>query len=837
MKKAILLNIIVMFIFLCPVTILDAKASQDNQGSQNGKQIVTDPIVLDPIMPDPIILDPVILQLKWFHQFQFAGYYIALDKGYYQTEGLDVTIRQGGPKVKVDQVVTRGEADFGVLASELIRMRIQGSKVVLLASIMQHSPRALIVRADSDIFSPTDLSGHPIMLNQNEAAEFISMFISEGIPLERLQVIGKDKTAIQSLINGKIAAMNGSIGNQPFVLENLGIPIRLIRPISYGVDFYGDSLFTSEQEINQHPKRVAAFLRASLQGWEYAMQHPEETIDLILAKYNPQKARAHLQFEAKALKKLILPDLVDIGHVNPNRVERIAEIFSKLGIVTADYSLESFICNPQKLTNFNKIKQLMWIIFGLCFLFFIWGTALWLFNKKLKKTVAHRTRELTIANKTLGRAMEDLRENEIRYRGLFEESPISLWEEDFSAIKIHIDQLKDSNISDFRSYFENHPEEVRACAQMVKIIDVNKATLKTFQAETKKELFKSLDKVFHDKSYEAFKAELIYLAQGKRHFELNSINQTLLGNEIQIILGITIVPGYEDTWSKVFISLSDITSLRQTESQLSEYRNHLETLVEKRTEELKEKSAKIAKSRKALEKVNTAYADANKELKEFAYIVSHDLKAPLRAISQLTHWISEDYAPVFDDEGKMQMDLIIKRVKRMDGLIDGILRYSRIGRVKEKEKSLDLNLLVNEVINNIASMDNVKISLENRLPMVLRDPIRMEQVFQNLIGNAVKFMDKKEGFIQIGCSDKEAFWEFYVADNGPGIHEKYYDKIFQIFQTLRPRDEHESTGIGLTLVKKIINLYGGSVWVTSKTGHGATFFFTLPKKGEANEKL
>jgi len=121
--------------------------------------------------------------------------------------------------------------------------------------------------------------------------------------------------------------------------------------------------------------------------------------------------------------------------------------------------------------------------------------------------------------------------------------------------------------------------------------------------------------------------------------------------------------------------------------------------------------------------------------------------------------------------------------------------------------------------------------------VVFRDPTRMEQLFQNLIENAIKYMDKDKGIIKVACVDKETEWEFSVSDNGPGIDRKYHDKIFQIFRTLSARDKHESTGIGLTLVKKIITLYGGSIWVESEEGNGAAFFFTLPKKGELDEKL
>ncbi len=446
---------------------------------------------------------------------------------------------------------------------------------------------------------------------------------------------------------------------------------------------------------------------------------------------------------------------------------------------------------------------------------------------------------------------EALTKSETRYRGIFEESPISLWEEDFSAVKIYIDQLHASGVSDFRSYFERHPETVTTCIQLVKIIDINRETLNIFQADNKELLLENLDMIFGKKYHEAFKKELIYLAEGRYKFELQTFNKTLKGNELQIMLGLTVVAGYEDTWSKVLVSLFDVTKRMETEAELAKYRDHLEELVQKRTEELKEKTEKVEKSSKALtclmedvnlsreelQQVNSEYIAANKELKEFAYIVSHDLKAPLRAISQLTHWIAEDYSTVFDADAKEQMDLILNRVKRMDALIDGVLRYSRVGRVKEKEEELDLNILLKEVIDTIAAPNTVQISVATPLPVVSRDPTRMAQIFQNLIENGVKYMDKAEGRIQVGCVDKGTLWEFTVSDNGPGIDKRYQEKIFQIFQTLMPRDERESTGIGLTLVKKIISLYGGSVWVESEIGKGSTFFFTLSKNGEADEKI
>jgi len=220
----------------------------------------------------------------------------------------------------------------------------------------------------------------------------------------------------------------------------------------------------------------------------------------------------------------------------------------------------------------------------------------------------------------------------------------------------------------------------------------------------------------------------------------------------------------------------------------------------------------------------------NRELKDFAYIVSHDLKAPLRGIKTLADWIATDYADKLDEEGREQMNLLSSRVDRMHNLIDGVLQYSRVGREKVKRVRVNLNELVSEVIEMIAPPEKIVVTVEDELPVVECGETRIMQVFQNLLSNAVKYMDKPQGQITIGCVEENGFWKFSVADNGPGIEEKYFEKIFQIFQTLSPRDEFESTGVGLSVVKKIVELFGGKIWVESKLGEGSTFFFTLPKE-------
>jgi PAS domain S-box-containing protein len=233
-------------------------------------------------------------------------------------------------------------------------------------------------------------------------------------------------------------------------------------------------------------------------------------------------------------------------------------------------------------------------------------------------------------------------------------------------------------------------------------------------------------------------------------------------------------------------------------------------------------------------------AGANQELKDFAYVVSHDLKAPLRGIKTLTNWITTDYADKLDDNGKEQINLLASRVDRMHNLIDGILQYSRVGRTEEEKVTVNLNELVTEAIDMIAPPENITITIENELPTIVFEPTRIMQVFQNLLSNAVKYMDKPKGLIKVGCVEEDSFWKFNITDNGPGIEEKHFERIFQMFQTLAPRDEFESTGVGLTVTKKIVELYKGKIWVESKVGEGSTFFFTLPKQdigAEKNEEL
>lgn len=220
---------------------------------------------------------------------------------------------------------------------------------------------------------------------------------------------------------------------------------------------------------------------------------------------------------------------------------------------------------------------------------------------------------------------------------------------------------------------------------------------------------------------------------------------------------------------------------------------------------------------------------ANEELNNFAYVISHDLKAPLRAIGSLADWIVTDQRDKLDAEGQEHLRLLIQRVRRMNDLIDGVLRYSRIGRLHEAVVAIDINELVHEVIDSLAPPAHIVVTVAPGLPSIRAEKTAIQQVLQNLIANAIRYLDKPQGRIEIDCTSQGESWRFSVTDNGPGIEARHYDRIFQLFQTLNPRDRVESTGVGLAIVKKIIEQCGGQVGIESIPGQGSTFFFTLPK--------
>lgn len=236
---------------------------------------------------------------------------------------------------------------------------------------------------------------------------------------------------------------------------------------------------------------------------------------------------------------------------------------------------------------------------------------------------------------------------------------------------------------------------------------------------------------------------------------------------------------------------------------------------------------KAAEKRK--ERLLKELAASNKELKEFAYIVSHDLKAPLRAISSLAGWLKDDFGESLGEEGKGNLDLLVDRVRKMYALIEGILRYSRLGSLREERAEVDVDGLISDTLKMLCPAEGIRVVRETPFPVISCERTRLAEVFLNLVGNAVKAVDREKGEIRIGAAREGNSWRFWVGDNGRGIPKEHQERIFKLFQKVRPEDE--GTGIGLTLVKKVVEMYGGEVEVESSPGEGSVFSFTFPESG------
>ncbi|WP_127476135.1 PAS domain S-box protein [Sulfurivermis fontis] len=352
-----------------------------------------------PLHAEPAALQPVSLQLKWYHQFQFAGYYAALEQGYYHEAGLDVTIREGHPERDPVADVAAGKADFGIGASELLLARAQGAPVVAVAVIFQHSPLILLAKRGPDVDSVHDLIGKPLQIVPHEH-ELFAFIQALGLSPEDF-VLEPRRDNLDDLLAGRVAAVAAYSTDEPWELRRRKIDYLEITPRSAGIDFYGDSLFTSERLARLSPETVRAFRDASLRGWAYALSHPEETAALIQRRYNRGKDIEHLLYEAHAMQRLILPELVELGYMNPLRWKHIADSYAGLGMLPADYDYSGFLFEP---TQQADLRLFYWSI-GLGALVTLFGGAVIFYIMGLN----HR-----------------LRASEQRYRVVYQNAPMAI---------------------------------------------------------------------------------------------------------------------------------------------------------------------------------------------------------------------------------------------------------------------------------------------------------------------------------------------------------------------------------------------------------------------------
>lgn len=362
-------------------------------------------------------LEQVALQLNWKHQFQFAGYYAAIEKGYFREAGYEVRLLEVGASHDPIGAVLKGEAQFGVGASELALHRARGEPVVALAVILQHSPLVLIAnrRVADNVHA---LSGRRIMLMPHET-ELFAYLKREGITRYRAESHSFDPA---DLISGKVDAVSAYSTDEPFVFDKAGFKYAIFSPRSSGIDFYGDALFTTEKIIKANPMGVRAFRDAAIKGWEYAMAHPEEIADLILARYSKRHEKEHLMFEAQEMQRLMQPELVEIGHMSEGRWQQIALNYAELGMLAPDATISGLLYDDK------QQKLPFWVLplmaTGVVLIIFAGFFAIYFgrLNRRLEGEIAAR-REMEQA----------VQRSEERYRMLAEQSSDVIWTLDLGS--------------------------------------------------------------------------------------------------------------------------------------------------------------------------------------------------------------------------------------------------------------------------------------------------------------------------------------------------------------------------------------------------------------------
>lgn len=355
-----------------------------------------------------------------------------------------------------------------------------------------------------------------------------------------------------------------------------------------------------------------------------------------------------------------------------------------------------------------------------------------------------------------------------------------------------------------------------------KLIDARNQNPESYQILLDTGLKKHVGKNINDAITKKFKRfDKIEYKTRKYHSDmlLHSLDKTRVFS--LIFLSLTVFVGFCSIIYIVIMITNRINSMVRVADTIS--KGKFTVIEDYRNDELSALASSLNIMSSRLEKNIHELENKNEELNKFAYVVSHDLKAPLRGIYNVITWIEEDLSQELSPALKKYLDIIPKRTQRMEALINGLLDYARINR-KTPPESVDLNILVSDITQSIVPRE-FTLHIDN-LPEVYTQRLKLEQLFSNLISNAVKYAKPENAVIEIRCKKVVSFYEFSVKDNGIGIDEEYHHKIFEIFQTLREKNEMESTGVGLAIVKKIIDDQGENIYVQSKLGEGTQFTFT-----------
>ncbi len=512
-------------------------------------------------------LQSVVISLPDSPGFRFAGYYAAQSKGYFRDAGLDVRLEPARPGTSTVSDVVSGRSNYGVAGSDALLERLNGKPVVLVTTVFQHSALGLAVAGNSTVQTPGELAGRRVAIGAlPRDVELWAMLLQEGVRSDSIDVVRNFESA-NEVEDGEADAMAVYFANHPQLQLGKG-DYRILQPATYGVDFYGDSLIASEAELRENPDRVEQLRAAVKRGWEFALQNPESAVENILAgvpDLSPGQTRQRLAEEALAVRELVVPGLVEIGHVNKERWEEMGRLFVTLGLAKDAKRLEGFVYEPAEKFNVTG-AVIRWVLIGLVLLGVI-GGGIVIWNIRLQRLVEQHTAAY--------------RRSENRFREVFQNLPVATVELDFTSVLQRLHQCKDSGVQDLAAHFNDNEGLVGECMALVRVTGCNERALKfmgvpdvgalarAFPAPDSPGLRSAMRRVF----------ESIWVNRRSVSCDLELTNAQGVNRQSLMQWTVIVSPDGHPDWARTVATLADLTEQRQTEARLRQSEDRWELAV------------------------------------------------------------------------------------------------------------------------------------------------------------------------------------------------------------------------------------------------------------------
>ena len=736
-------------------------------------------------------LEPINLQLKYLHQFQFAGYYAALEKGYYRDAGLDVTIAEGHTGDEPLANVLAGTSQFGVGSSGLLLARLAGKPVVVLGVVFQHSPYVLLAPQTGPTQGIHDIIGKRVMLAA-QSEDLVAYLKKEGISIADFTKVEHSFNP-DDLISGGVYGFSAYATNETDYLDKKGFAYQAYTPRSAGIDFYGDNLFTSEDEIATHPARVKAFRQASMRGWQYAMAHPEEVVDLILAKYSKRNSREHLLYEARQMQALVQPVLVELGYMNPGRWQHIGSVYADLGMLPKGISLAGFLYDP------DPHPDLRWLYGGLAAALLLATSAWWVHLKRLEQEREQAQARIQISEERLAFALDG--------------AGYGVWDWDIASGTVLYSErwrqmhgFSRKDVPDRLDGWEQrvHPDDVPLVK--ARMLDCFAGKTNTFTVEHRALCKDGSWKWVMDRG--------------------TVVRRDAAGKPLRMVC-----------------THADITARKEQEEQLRQLNETLEMRVAERTTELQLMVDRLKQTQASL-----VQADKLASLGALVAGVAHELNTPignsLTVASTMENYVKGFETDVakgltrsaldnFVNSAREGTDILMRSLRRAAELVSSFKQVA-VDQTSTNRRRFDLQHTVDEIMLTLGpsirkTTHRVLIDIPSEV-MMESYPGPLGQVLTNMVNNALfhGFEGRENGTVTIAAEVLlDGHVRLTVQDDGVGIPAANLGRVFDPFFTTKLGQG--GSGLGLNITYNLVrDSLGGTVQVESHMGQGTLFILVLP---------